>query len=76
MDSVCDILQLHEVTKKVVLNKMRLQEVCFKGVCEFLRMRMALMWNVYTRNFKLIFESKQNLFARKRMELFVYLILI
>lgn len=76
MDSVCDILQLHEVTKKVVLNKMRLQEVCFKFVCEVLRMRMALMWNVYTRNFKLIFESKQNLFARKRMELFVYLILI
>jgi len=31
--SVGDFLQLQEVTNKVVLNIMRVKEVCFKVVC-------------------------------------------
>lgn len=36
-------MQLQEVTNKVVLKKMRVQEICFKGVCEVLRMRLVLI---------------------------------
>ena len=51
-------MQLQEVTNNVVLKKMRVQEVCFKGVFEVLRMWVVLNLVILNINiFTLYFAS-------------------
>ncbi len=45
-----NFLPLQEVTNKVILNKMQMQEVCYKDICKLCRLRVVLIKFIFNMN--------------------------